>query len=78
MNKKIIKIKKAYENTDFIKSSDARVIRILAEYLEPQQRFEQCNVNDTIVFFGSARTKPLSEAKKYLKEERIVETISVC
>ena len=68
MNKKVTKIKKAYENIDFIKSSDARVIRILAEYLEPQQRFEQCNVNDTIVFFGSARTKPLSEAKKYLKE----------
>ena len=68
MNKKITKIKKAYENTDFIKSCDARVIRILAEYLEPQQRFEQCNVNDTIVFFGSARTQTLAIAKKYLEE----------
>ena len=68
MNKKLSEIKKAYENTDFIKSYDARVIRILAEYLEPQQRFQQGKVTDTIVFFGSARTKPLAEATKYLRE----------
>lgn len=30
-------------------------MRILAEYLEPRQRFSRAKVHDTIVFFGSAR-----------------------
>ena len=35
---------------------EARALRILAEYLEPKSRFEAEEVEDTIVFFGSART----------------------
>jgi hypothetical protein len=49
---------KAYRNLDFLNSADARVIRLLAEYLEPAHRFERFNVEDTIVFFGSARALP--------------------
>ncbi len=45
----------AYENPQFIASDQARPLRILAEYLEPLQRFQQAGVHDTIVFFGSAR-----------------------
>lgn len=73
MDKRLKKVEKAYRNTDFINSSDARVIRILAELLEPKQRFQKNNIKDMIVFFGSARTMPPDEAKNYLKniEEKI-------
>lgn len=46
---------KAYKNQNFINSPDARMLRILAEYLEPESRFRELRVKDTIVFFGSAR-----------------------
>jgi len=46
---------KAYKNLDFINSPDARPIRILAEYLEPETRFREFEIKDTVVFFGSAR-----------------------
>ena len=52
---------KAYHNTAFINGPDARALRILAEYLEPQARFRAHDVADTIVFFGSARTAPGSK-----------------
>ena len=48
---------KAYHNREFISSMDGRTIRLLAEYLEPQQRFKNLNIADTIAFFGSARIK---------------------
>ncbi len=57
---------KAYKNMEFLNSSDARSIRILSEYYEPLQRFREQKVYDTIVFYGSARTKNLEEAKKEL------------
>ncbi|MGQ9798167.1 MAG: LOG family protein [Ignavibacterium sp.] len=59
---KIIRPTKAYQNPEFISSSDARVIRILAEYLEPQARFQKHKIMDTIVFFGSARLKSRKKA----------------
>ncbi len=46
---------KAYKNDAFIEGHDGRPLRILAEYLEPETRFERLQVRDTIVFFGSAR-----------------------
>jgi hypothetical protein len=49
---------KAYRNPEFMHSREARALRILAEYLEPKSRLEAEGVEDTIVFFGSARTKP--------------------
>ncbi|MBK7992987.1 MAG: LOG family protein [Blastocatellia bacterium] len=52
------KVVKAYNNLEFLNSPDARLIRILAEYLEPARRFRQYRIQDTIVFFGSARIKP--------------------
>jgi uncharacterized protein (TIGR00730 family) len=54
---------KAYHNRGFLDSRDARMIRILAEYLEPLQRFQRCNVRETIVFFGSARARPLETVR---------------
>jgi len=48
---------KAYDNKEFLSSRNARALRILAEYLEPKSRFEEHEIEDTIVFFGSARFK---------------------
>ena len=45
----------AYENLDFLESSDGRAIRILSEYQEPMARFRRERIEDTVVFFGSAR-----------------------
>ncbi len=58
---------KAYKNSDFLKRREARTMRILSEYLEPETRFEDFNVSDTIVFFGSARVQPQADAKAALK-----------
>ena len=62
---------KAYQDTRFLQSKDARALRILAEYLEPLYRFQRHNIQDTIVFMGSARllseeaaTAALAKAKR--------------
>ncbi len=54
---------KAYKNLDFINSPDARPLRILAEYLEPETRFREFEIKDTVVFFGSARIPSAEEAE---------------
>jgi uncharacterized protein (TIGR00730 family) len=56
--------KKAYKSPRFLNSPDARVLRILAEYMEPLQRLRRHQVKDTIVFFGSARAISRKEAEK--------------
>src|SRR5215470_7673314 len=53
-------------NIDFLKSPAARPIRILAEYLEPAERFRRAGIRDTIVFFGSARSPSPEEAEELL------------
>ncbi len=60
----------AYENGEFLHSRDARVLRIQAEYLEPETRFKNFNIKDTIVFFGSARTKSRHQAQAALSEAK--------
>ncbi|QHS52526.1 LOG family protein [Edaphobacter sp. 12200R-103] len=52
----------AYENPDFINSPDARILRIMSEYQEPLSRFRRERIQDTIVFFGSARFRALDVA----------------
>ncbi len=59
---------KAYEDTRFLRSRDARPLRMLAEYLEPLYRFQRHNVQDTIVFMGSARLRSEEAAKTMLAE----------
>ncbi|MBM4151657.1 MAG: TIGR00730 family Rossman fold protein [Ignavibacteria bacterium] len=55
------KADKAYENEEFIHSSDARPLRILSEYLYPERQFKDHSINNTIIFFGSARIKSEKE-----------------
>lgn len=57
---------KAYRNTEFMDSRDGRILRIIAEYLEPQKRLRDAGIEDTIVFFGSARTLPRALAEETL------------
>src|ERR1700680_4565263 len=56
----------AYENQQFINSPDGRILRILAEYSEPLARFRREQIQDTVVFFGSARFRSRSVAEKSL------------
>jgi uncharacterized protein (TIGR00730 family) len=53
-----LKSTKAYRNPQFMRGKEARALRILAEYLEPKSRLDAEGVEDTIVFFGSARIPP--------------------
>jgi uncharacterized protein (TIGR00730 family) len=57
----------AYENDAFLNGPDGRIIRILAEYSEPLSRFRRERIQDTVVFFGSARFRALDEANRELE-----------
>ena len=52
----------AYQNEPFLNSPDGRILRILAEYQEPLARFRREQIQDTVVFFGSARFQGRKEA----------------
>src|ERR1700734_2813204 len=56
----------AYQNETFLNSPDGRVLRILAEYQEPLARFRREQIQDTVVFFGSARFEGKSAATTHL------------
>ena len=57
----------AYHDNEFLESDDARPLRILAEYLEPLRRFKAQNIQDTVVFFGSARIHSREHAQEALE-----------
>ena len=60
----------AYLNPEFLETDDARPLRILAEYLEPLRRLKQQNIQDTVVFFGSARVGSRANATRALDRLR--------
>ncbi|MFZ0549868.1 MAG: TIGR00730 family Rossman fold protein [Steroidobacteraceae bacterium] len=60
----------AYEQPSFVASDEARPLRILAEYLEPLARFQRAGIQDTIVFFGSARLQPDGPLGRYYEGAR--------
>jgi uncharacterized protein (TIGR00730 family) len=60
----------AYLNSEFLESAEARPIRILAEYLEPLRRFREQRIQDTVVFFGSARVDSRERAERALRTLR--------
>ena len=62
---------KAYKNSDFMMGRDARPLRILSEYLEPQARFARYRIADTVVFFGSARALPHDLATEELANAKL-------
>jgi len=54
----------AYENQQFLNSPDGRILRMMSEYAEPLARFRREQIQDTVVFFGSARFLSLEEANR--------------
>lgn len=68
---------KAYKNLSFLNSSEARHVRILCEYEEPRARFQEEDVRDTIVMFGSARIRSPEDAQVALdRAHRDLEAMS--
>jgi uncharacterized protein (TIGR00730 family) len=51
----------AYRNDSFLDSPDGRLLRIVSEYQEPLARFRRERIEDTVVFFGSARFRSREE-----------------
>jgi uncharacterized protein (TIGR00730 family) len=60
----------AYQNEPFLNSPDGRILRMLAEYQEPQARFRREQIQDTVVFFGSARFHGSQDAAQVLAHMR--------
>src|ERR1700730_7677176 len=60
----------AYLNETFLESPDARGLRILSEYLEPLSHFRDENIQDTVVFFGSARIQEEGPLSGYYRDAR--------
>jgi uncharacterized protein (TIGR00730 family) len=58
---------KTYNNPDFLNSPAARQIRILCELTAPKVRFEENQIENTIVFFGSARSVSSAQAQEELR-----------
>jgi uncharacterized protein (TIGR00730 family) len=56
----------AYLNPEFLASPDGRIVRILSEYAEPLSRFRHEKIQDTVVFFGSARFSGVEDAQHKL------------
>ncbi|HUF22905.1 MAG TPA: TIGR00730 family Rossman fold protein [Vicinamibacterales bacterium] len=56
--------KRAYFDEPFLRSDEARPVRILSEYLDPMRRFKRENIQDTVVFFGSARVQSRHAARR--------------
>jgi len=60
----------AYRNPEFVDGPEGRSMRILSEYLYPLAHFREARVQDTVVFFGSARLMEMGPLGRYYKEAR--------
>ncbi len=70
MTERRYRAERAYRNDAFLNSRDARPLRIMSEYLEPESRFDKFQIRDTIVFFGSARFTSRQAAEAELAAAR--------
>jgi uncharacterized protein (TIGR00730 family) len=60
----------AYREEAFLQSPESRPLRILSEYLWPLAHFQEEKIQDTIVFFGSARIEENGPLGRYYEEAR--------
>jgi uncharacterized protein (TIGR00730 family) len=60
----------AYREEAFLQSAESRSLRILSEYLWPLAHFQDEKIQDTIVFFGSARIQETGPLGRYYQEAR--------
>ena len=67
---------KAYDNKNFLHSYGARPLRILAEYMEPDQRLRRMGVGRAVIFFGSARIKKGGKPDYYAEAANLAEKMA--
>src|SRR3954468_23146611 len=60
----------AYREEAFLRNPDSRPLRILSEYLWPLSHFQNEKIQDTIVFFGSARIREEGPLSQYYHQAR--------
>ncbi len=60
----------AYREEAFLQSPESRPLRFLSEYLWPLAHFQEEKIQDTIVFFGSARIHEDGPLGRYYREAR--------
>ncbi len=60
----------AYRDEAFLESQEGRPLRILSEYVWPYAHFQEEKIQDTIVFFGSARITETGALSNYYQEAR--------
>jgi hypothetical protein len=63
-------VQKFYDNPEIIHSPSGRLLRIMSEYLGPQDLFRKNKIQDTVVFFGSARTQPKDIATEAIEKAK--------
>jgi len=63
-------ISKFYDNHELIHSPNGRMLRIMSEYIGPQEIFKKHRIQDTVVFFGSARLQPTHILEQKLETAR--------
>lgn len=67
MKKKSPPVTTAFDNHEYLHSREGRIIRVMAEFSYPRHKFVAEGIQDTIVFFGSARLQSPKAAKANLK-----------
>ena len=66
------KVKKAYDNLEFLHGRSARHLRVLAEFIEPEERLRKHKIRNTIVFFGSSLSVDNLAFKKQKLNKKII------
>ena len=65
------KTAKAYDNQEFLHSRPARYLRVLAEFIEPEERLARFGIYNTIVFFGSS----MSADNRTFRKQKLDKTV---
>lgn len=64
-------VMRAYDNRKFLHGRSARPLRVLAEFIEPEERLRKHGICNTIVFFGSAVSVDNSAFKKQTPDSAV-------
>ena len=67
-------VPKSYLNPEFLKSAEARTVRILCEYLDTERRLRNLRIQRGVILFGSARLPP--ESPSYRDAADLAELIA--
>ena len=66
------RVTKAYDNLDFLHGRSARHLRVLAEFIEPEERLRKHGIRNTIVFFGSSMSVDNRTFKNQTSDTKVV------